>query len=93
MQEVGEDIEISREQLGSGTFAMVYSGLYKGKEVAIKKVPLSRIDQNDDPEVQSMKKLDHPNVLKMLACRDDDYFRLEILKILVYISIIIYIAI
>ena len=55
--------------LGTGIYS-VYEGTYEGKDVAIKKFedPSSNVDQ----EISALMKLDHPNIVKMIAAEQDE---------------------
>ena len=60
--------------LGKGNFGIVFRGFHQGKEVAVKWLDLHRLDQ-EDREVNLQTKLEHDNVLQILAVEEDDDFR------------------
>jgi len=69
------------ELIGRGQYGQVYRGTCKGSDVAIKRVLID----GGDREYGEMKKLDHPNVLKLLHLEDKDPFRLiYFLKLFIY---------
>lgn len=68
-------IEYDREKLlGQGTFGKVYHGEYAGIEVAVKKVLIYR-SKSFLTEEEALKKIDHPNVIKLFHCESDLDFR------------------
>ncbi len=56
------------KKLGSGTFGTVFAGTYEGNPVAVKKIPLDKVDNeiNLQREMELHKQLDHQHVLKLL---------------------------
>ena len=63
-------------ELGVGGFGQVCKGQYQGKSVAVKRIELIRLQRlNGDRELEIMKTLDHPNILKLLHWEDDKDFR------------------
>ena len=74
-----EKIKYNRNYvLGVGN-AIVYSGTYKGKVIAVKRIqippPSSIANAIEDREIATQIKLDHKNVLKILAVEHDIDFR------------------
>ncbi len=60
--------------LGQGGYGTVYEGVWRGKPVAIKRIQLSDIASSEREE-EALKKLDHPNVIKLLHVESDSKFR------------------
>eukprot|EP00027_Filamoeba_sp_ATCC50430_P018551 CAMPEP_0168567218 /NCGR_PEP_ID=MMETSP0413-20121227/14878_1 /TAXON_ID=136452 /ORGANISM="Filamoeba nolandi, Strain NC-AS-23-1" /LENGTH=511 /DNA_ID=CAMNT_0008599375 /DNA_START=169 /DNA_END=1704 /DNA_ORIENTATION=+ len=63
------------EKIGKGSYGVVYKGRLRGKEVAVKKLYESKLDENTmdsfKKEVAIMSKLRHPNVLLFMgACTE-----------------------
>jgi serine/threonine protein kinase len=63
------------EILGSGGYGVVFAGTYDGNPVAIK-----RIQFTDDltellREEDALKKLNHPNVVKLYSITSNDDFK------------------
>jgi len=73
-----EDSYTIGEEIGKGGFSIVYSALRKkdGKEFAVKCIKKEMVEGEDIKllrrEVQIMKKLDHPNILKLYEVYEDD---------------------
>ena len=68
------DIHLTNTMLGQGSYAVVYKGIYKNEEVAVKvwRQPLSQSDKvYFDREVEVQKRLDHPNCLKLYGVTED----------------------
>ncbi|KAI9553232.1 hypothetical protein GHT06_021128 [Daphnia sinensis] len=65
-------IDSNRVELGVGSYGNVFKGKYKGRQVAVKRVLLQNYSQNEE---ESMLKLNHPNIIKLLHCESDDDFR------------------
>ena len=54
-----------KKRIGTGTFSHVYLASYNNQDYALKCV-LDNDDQDFDTEATLMKKLDHPNVVKLI---------------------------
>jgi serine/threonine-protein kinase/endoribonuclease IRE1 len=56
-------IEYDREvPLGEGAFSFVFLGKYNGVKVAVKRVQLHNVNENEEKALQL---LDHPNIVKL----------------------------
>jgi len=73
-----EDSYTIGEEIGKGGFSIVYAAARKndGKEFAVKCIKKEMVEGEDIKllrrEVQIMKKLDHPNILKLYEVYEDD---------------------
>ncbi|XP_059351757.1 RGS domain-containing serine/threonine-protein kinase A-like [Daphnia carinata] len=64
--------------IGKGGFGMVFKGNFGGREVAVKRVLIDRVDKREE---EAMLKLYHPNIVKLLHCEKDNdfmYYALEL---------------
>ena len=61
------------KELGRGGFGTVFLGTFEGNNVAVKKIPVGVLDNENDlqREVELHKQLDHQNVLKLLHVDDE----------------------
>ncbi|XP_057372421.1 serine/threonine-protein kinase/endoribonuclease IRE1-like [Daphnia carinata] len=71
--------------LGNGIDGMVFLGTFAGEEVAVKRIQL-RMDKDANDarqsrEEEAMKKLEHPNVLKLIEVQKDLDFKYFILEL------------
>ena len=64
---------VPEEPLGRGAFGLVYKGQFQENDVAIKKVQLPFAE--NDRELNSLRILNHPNVVKLLYSEQDADFR------------------
>lgn len=76
MEDVAKDYEII-EQLGQGSFGVVLKGIHKQtqQERALKVIPRSKITRKIERfinEVNALKKLDHPNVIRLYEVYESD---------------------
>jgi hypothetical protein len=65
------EIQLNREVLlGQGGFGAVFLGTFQDRKVAVKRVELIRVN---DEEEKNLKQIDHPNIVKLLhvECTDD----------------------
>ncbi|XP_045023473.1 serine/threonine-protein kinase/endoribonuclease IRE1-like [Daphnia magna] len=77
------DIRFDRKDvLGSGGYGSVYRGNYKGQSIAVKRVEkrAGRV-QLVENELNILKKLDHPNIVKLLHFDSDADFQYFVLEI------------
>lgn len=83
------DYILYRPHIGKGSFSKIYRGKCKktNKEIAIKKVSLShskKIKKLLKREIECMKDLDHPNIVKLIEVIEDSkyiYIILEYCKV------------
>jgi serine/threonine protein kinase len=59
-------------RLGEGGYGSVFLGKFNGKEVAVKKVELHKVVENEE---LALKQLDHPNIIKLLHSESDKDFK------------------
>ncbi|XP_045030675.1 uncharacterized protein LOC123473656 [Daphnia magna] len=67
-----------RAPLGNGGFGLMFNGKYGGREIAVKRVPLHLVNEREE---ESMRQLDHPNVVKLLHIDSKDDFRMYALEL------------
>ena len=72
----GRTIICGKKELGSGGFAFVYEGFYR-LPVAVKRVQLEHVVSNPHEEA-ILRKLNHPNVIKLWHVESDSNFRYNI---------------
>jgi len=65
---LNNDLTISDECLGCGSFGEVYKGMYKGNRCAVKIVSPSHVKQK---ECEVLKELQHPNIVSCLDIHTD----------------------
>lgn len=72
---IEDHYEIDKAKIGEGGFAVVFKGKTKscGTDVAIKAIPRGRLVDHATfrREVQTMKMMDHPNVIKLFGTYED----------------------
>ena len=71
--EIKMEIICGKKLLGSGGFALVYDGFYR-LPVAVKRVQLEHVSKNPNEE-ESLRKLNHPNIIKLFHAESDSNFR------------------
>ena len=59
-------------RLGEGGYGAVFQGKFNGKDVAVKRIDLPKVDENEE---LALKQLDHPNVIKLLHSESDNDFK------------------
>lgn len=72
------EIKVKREEiLGNGASGFVFGGLWKGHEVAVKRVQLVELEFTaSQREKTALQNFEHPNVIRLLCVEDDSDFRL-----------------
>ena len=78
----GVTITLEEEQeKGKGTSKIVYRIVYEGKEYALAKIPKEGLDQaRHDNELNCLKNLNHPNILKVFATASDNKFHYVLME-------------
>lgn len=56
-------------ELGKGGFADVFKGKFRGNNVAVKRVEINEVNESEE---ETMKELDHPNIIKLLHCENSE---------------------
>ena len=60
-------IEYDRKvPLGQGGYGSVFLGKYNGVKVAIKRVQLHEVNDNEEKALQCLQQFGHPNIVKLL---------------------------
>jgi hypothetical protein len=65
---------VQNKILGEGRYGIVFEDVWCEKLVAIKRIQLLHITSNEREE-EALKKLNHPNVIKLLHIENDPMFR------------------
>ncbi|XP_045023474.1 uncharacterized protein LOC116917140 [Daphnia magna] len=70
-------IQFDRQDFfGKGGSDSVQSGTFNGQRVAIKRIELTKgTDQSSGNEFETLQQLEHPNVVRLLQCGNDNNFR------------------
>ncbi|XP_045023135.1 uncharacterized protein LOC116934838 [Daphnia magna] len=70
-------IQFDRQDFfGKGGSDSVQSGTFNGQRVAIKRIELTKgTDQSYGNEFETLQQLEHPNVVRLLQCGNDNNFR------------------
>ncbi|XP_046462834.1 sensor for unfolded proteins in the ER ire1-like [Daphnia pulex] len=73
------EIQYNRKvQLGEGGYGSVFQGTFKGREVAVKRVLLNMANDNEE---EALRKLDHPNIVKLFHVECDKDFKVFALEL------------
>ena len=67
----------TNQVLGRGSYGVVYRGQLGGAAVAVKKIPLNRLESDADRTELLIKGLDHANLLKFYCQQTIGLFRFE----------------
>ncbi len=59
-----------KKELGSGGYGTVYQGEWNNNQVAVKQIPLSKVESNKREE-EALQMLNHPNVIKLFHTESD----------------------
>lgn len=62
----------SKDKLGEGGFGSVFLGQFDGRQVAVKRVDVTKVNDNEE---KVLKQLDHPNVIKLFHSESDKHFK------------------
>lgn len=60
--------------LGMGSYSTVFIGTFNGEQVAVKRIPLYRVEP-EERKVEIIKLLNHNNVVRFLGVDNDEFFR------------------
>jgi serine/threonine protein kinase len=66
-------IKYEKVPLGEGGFGSVFPGTFNGRQVAVKRVALHKV--NNDNEEKTLQQLNHPNVIKLFHSESNDEFK------------------
>ena len=73
---VDDSIKYNRDEiLGKGAYAFVFKGTFHGRQVAVKRVQLLDINEDNEREMLAMKKLNHQNVVQLYHAHKDGEFK------------------
>ena len=66
-------IQFNRKDIiAQGAYGIVFRGKFNGREVAVKRVELRNVSENEE---NALRELDHPNVIKFFYAKSDDDFK------------------
>ena len=65
------------KRLGEGRYGSVFLGRFNGKEVAVKRVQLHNVNENEE---KALQQLDHPNIVKLFYSESDENFKYDFLS-------------
>jgi serine/threonine protein kinase len=61
-----KDIQV-KDRLAEGSYGVVFKGMHKGSEVAIKKLKRSETSEEIEHEVKILNTVQHPNILRFIG--------------------------
>ncbi len=59
-----------KNELGRGGYGKVFQGEWNNIQVAVKRIPLSKVESNKREE-EALQMLNHPNVIKLFHTESD----------------------
>lgn len=65
----------SRQILGRGLYGTVFRGIYEDRPVAVKRIQKIDLEDANFREEKALKKLRHPNVIRLVQIEEDDIFK------------------
>uniref|UniRef100_A0A0N8D375 non-specific serine/threonine protein kinase n=1 Tax=Daphnia magna TaxID=35525 RepID=A0A0N8D375_9CRUS len=75
----GGKITFNRDaKLGEGAYGLVFRGEFEGRQVAVKRVLLNKINKTEE---ECLRKLKHPNIIKLFHSESDNDFRFYALEL------------
>ncbi len=67
VENINMQIEYDRKVLlGQGGFGSVFLGKYDNRKVAVKRVQLHEVNDNEEKALQCLQQFGHPNIVKLL---------------------------
>ena len=67
------EIVVDKEKfLGQGSYSAVFTGTFNGRQIAVKKVTLYQVNDNEE---KALQQLNHPNVIKLFHSENDNNFK------------------
>ncbi|KZS01475.1 Uncharacterized protein APZ42_001857, partial [Daphnia magna] len=68
----GKKITFNRDAtLGEGNYGSVFRGEFEGRQVAVKRILLNKINKNEE---ECLQKLKHSNIIKLFHIESDNDF-------------------
>ena len=65
----------NKEILGLGGYGQVFKGEWNNRLVAVKRINLSKVVGHKQEEEITLKRLDHPNIIKLFRVESDNTFK------------------
>ena len=60
-----ESCKLNKQEIGRGSFGVVYRGVWRSKVVAVKKINTATEQKAFMTEVQQLSRVSHPNIVKL----------------------------